>query len=80
MTSKPCPHCGVVMDFSYFGMRANGSPQSWCKACVREAGRRRNVEPVDVRVPYVPPTDFLAMPPPLERVALVYPVGYRVAA
>jgi hypothetical protein len=32
-TLKQCPRCGECLPLSQFGVRTNGKPQHWCRAC-----------------------------------------------
>lgn len=36
---KECPNCGQELPLSEFGVRTNGKPQHWCRACHRSYQR-----------------------------------------
>ncbi len=37
---KECPKCGRVLPLAEFGVRTNGKPQHWCRACHRDYQRQ----------------------------------------
>ena len=81
MTTIMCKSCGADLPPEDFERRADtGRLRRDCRDCRKEA-KRTGPRPV----PLLPPEPllldgFLPMPAPGERRALVYPLGYGVAA
>lgn len=82
--NKCCGDCKRLLPLDHFAVRkGKNARQSCCRICQRirwrkwnDTARKRESAPRG----WVAPRDFLPMGRDVERVALVYPIGYREAA